>query len=577
MSSSLQSAALELLGEPYARKLSKTALKAGYMHGLSGGDKWQRRYFVLKPTTLLYSFGSSGDEEPLGCVDIEGFERCDCGGLEEDGSVVIELVRSKGQTLRLKANEAEWYACLKNETYGRLKDTAAILRKQRDEFASHINSLEEATASAESRAERAEKLHQLADMRLSYLIDSIAKAAGALLGNSDPIVIRNEQNDNKKVEDESTHSPSEQSLVAAVQRVVEHSHNLETTITRTREKYSQKRDALEANCAALLALIAAERRKTRSLERANTKLHASINELKAQRKALCKALRTQQAKNQNSMVKADQEESNHNQEEHPESTISISSDIDDASSEVLSESKMIPRDNLLLNTSFQDDNNIISDDDQQEENRIAFRNKVRSRILAVFHSRRKQIEFVKEAQATPMKHNSESKLLSETTIRSPLPDFDQSIDERAALAAQKPDLDTGPDMLEHWLDDDDEDDTVLRVTYVRPRIGIVFAVANGAIKVSSYTDDYDPDLPRPAPESLLVAINGHPLAPEPAVNFRTLKQAKRPLILDFSTIVSKTTLSNDDKEKLPLSVSPPEATNGTPTSASSIRIEGNEN
>mmetsp|Transcript_15049 Transcript_15049/g.60433 ORF Transcript_15049/g.60433 Transcript_15049/m.60433 type:complete len:316 (+) Transcript_15049:100-1047(+) len=39
---------------------------------------WRDRYFVLRPTTLLYSFGSPADDEPLGCVDVEGFERCDC-------------------------------------------------------------------------------------------------------------------------------------------------------------------------------------------------------------------------------------------------------------------------------------------------------------------------------------------------------------------------------------------------------------------------------------------------------------------------------------------------------------------
>ena len=65
-------------GQPYAARLARASVKAGYLHGLGENHEWKRRFFVLKPTTMLYYFGSDADEEPLGCVDVEAFTSVSC-------------------------------------------------------------------------------------------------------------------------------------------------------------------------------------------------------------------------------------------------------------------------------------------------------------------------------------------------------------------------------------------------------------------------------------------------------------------------------------------------------------------
>ena len=48
--------------QPYAARLARASVKSGYLAGLSASQQWQRRFFVLKPTTMLYYFGSDADE-----------------------------------------------------------------------------------------------------------------------------------------------------------------------------------------------------------------------------------------------------------------------------------------------------------------------------------------------------------------------------------------------------------------------------------------------------------------------------------------------------------------------------------
>ena len=81
-------------GQPYAARLARASVKAGYLHGLGENHQWKRRFFVLKPTTMLYYFGSDADEEPLGCVDVEAFTSVSCREVHQDGRVTIELARA---------------------------------------------------------------------------------------------------------------------------------------------------------------------------------------------------------------------------------------------------------------------------------------------------------------------------------------------------------------------------------------------------------------------------------------------------------------------------------------------------
>ena len=89
-------------GQPYAARLARASVKAGYLHGLGENHQWKRRFFVLKPTTMLYYFGSDADEEPLGCVDVEAFTSVSCREVHQDGRVTIELAeqRRRARTTR---------------------------------------------------------------------------------------------------------------------------------------------------------------------------------------------------------------------------------------------------------------------------------------------------------------------------------------------------------------------------------------------------------------------------------------------------------------------------------------------
>ena len=66
-------------------------MKSGYL--CIPNKKWQRRFFVLKPTTMLYYFSSNMDEEPLGCIDVEAFSAVECCDVGADGRVTLELSR----------------------------------------------------------------------------------------------------------------------------------------------------------------------------------------------------------------------------------------------------------------------------------------------------------------------------------------------------------------------------------------------------------------------------------------------------------------------------------------------------
>ena len=76
---------------PYATRLARVAVKSGYL--CIPNKKWQRRFFVLKPTTMLYYFSSNMDEEPLGCIDVEAFSAVECCDVGADGRVTLELSR----------------------------------------------------------------------------------------------------------------------------------------------------------------------------------------------------------------------------------------------------------------------------------------------------------------------------------------------------------------------------------------------------------------------------------------------------------------------------------------------------
>ena len=173
---------------PYATRLARVSARSGYLCGLAPNAEWQRRYFVLKPTTMLYYFGSDMDEEPLGCVDVEAFTSVSCRDVDGNGRVVIELARAPGEgggaspddaglTFRLRSGGEEegyaWIDSLKNESYARLKETNEFLAKQCDEFAGEIARLEDVAKRAAEDALVAQREAQSARSRHELLFGGV--------------------------------------------------------------------------------------------------------------------------------------------------------------------------------------------------------------------------------------------------------------------------------------------------------------------------------------------------------------------------------------------------------------------
>ncbi|CAN0561533.1 unnamed protein product, partial [Ectocarpus sp. 12 AP-2014] len=54
-----------------AALVSRGALRSGYLWKLGANvPKWKRRFFVLKPITMLFYYMSEHDTEPRGCIDL---------------------------------------------------------------------------------------------------------------------------------------------------------------------------------------------------------------------------------------------------------------------------------------------------------------------------------------------------------------------------------------------------------------------------------------------------------------------------------------------------------------------------
>lgn len=58
-----------------AALVAKGAIKSGYLWKMgSNVPKWKRRFFVLKPITMLFYYMSEYDTEPRGCIDLDLFD-----------------------------------------------------------------------------------------------------------------------------------------------------------------------------------------------------------------------------------------------------------------------------------------------------------------------------------------------------------------------------------------------------------------------------------------------------------------------------------------------------------------------
>ena len=151
-----------------AASFAKQAPKAGYLKKLGTSvSEYKRRFFVLKPTTCLYYFLSPNDDEPRGCIDLDGFvdasDTSGMGGMKvnslgtlPDGRFRFECVLpiqnhdgGKLQTRKIlleARNEEmgkEWMQALTVERLSYSKATGKLLEEQVKELESDNKSLEE--------------------------------------------------------------------------------------------------------------------------------------------------------------------------------------------------------------------------------------------------------------------------------------------------------------------------------------------------------------------------------------------------------------------------------------------------
>lgn len=60
---------------PDASLVALGALKSGYLWKMGANvPRWKRRFFVLKPITMLFYYMSEHDTEPRGCIDLDLFD-----------------------------------------------------------------------------------------------------------------------------------------------------------------------------------------------------------------------------------------------------------------------------------------------------------------------------------------------------------------------------------------------------------------------------------------------------------------------------------------------------------------------
>lgn len=152
-----------------AASFAKSAPKAGYLSKLgSSVTEYKKRFFVLKPTTCLYYFLSPSDEEPRGCIDLDGFvdhsAQSDMEGLKvnslgtlPDGRFRFECVlpptrgtdgeKMQSQKILLEARNEEigkeWMHALTVERLSYSKAQCQLLQDQLSELEKETKAMEE--------------------------------------------------------------------------------------------------------------------------------------------------------------------------------------------------------------------------------------------------------------------------------------------------------------------------------------------------------------------------------------------------------------------------------------------------
>ncbi|CAM9463896.1 unnamed protein product, partial [Sphacelaria rigidula] len=139
-------------GVANAALVARGALKSGYLWKMGANvPRWKRRYFVLKPITMLFYYLSEHDTEPRGCIDLDLFDAVrrvgptqqNHGGEGGDGAeggavrrrTAFELYRSgcpEGSGFMLEARGHEdwehWVETIANGRHGKMQAETDVLK-----------------------------------------------------------------------------------------------------------------------------------------------------------------------------------------------------------------------------------------------------------------------------------------------------------------------------------------------------------------------------------------------------------------------------------------------------------------
>lgn len=134
-----------------ASLVARGALKSGYLWKLGANiPRWKRRFFVLKPITMLFYYMSEYDTEPRGCIDLDLFnavrkvrgagdsrssaEASSAEGHRNDDTA-FELYRSgcpDGSGFMLEArggeNWEQWVESIANGRHGKMQGEMDVLK-----------------------------------------------------------------------------------------------------------------------------------------------------------------------------------------------------------------------------------------------------------------------------------------------------------------------------------------------------------------------------------------------------------------------------------------------------------------
>lgn len=143
-----------------ASLVARGALKSGYLWKMGANvPRWKRRFFVLKPITMLFYYMSEHDPEPRGCIDLDLFDAVRKVGERDDQrknlstsrknaiarsslseqsrstSTAFELYRSgspdgSGFMLETRGNEdwEHWVEAIANGRHGKMQAEMGVLK-----------------------------------------------------------------------------------------------------------------------------------------------------------------------------------------------------------------------------------------------------------------------------------------------------------------------------------------------------------------------------------------------------------------------------------------------------------------